>query len=372
MVWTGVTADRRTDLVVVPGILTGQRYIDEILSPHVVPFLRPLGNNGIFQDDNARPHRTRIVDGFLQANNVMCLEWPAMSPDLSCIEHVWDVLGRAVQKRMTEHSTMADLRHFLGEDWQRIPQATIRKLVLSTWKRLIESRQRQSGWLYSLLSQGADQRWNKVWQVKMNSQCQNVEIKLLIFLFCLSVVSLLRIAAQWNSVVSTWRFSFILMQRSRDDVFHVWGLLVGDISFVTICTFWKVTLITLNSLWNNFIHVLMIEICSVLSGSGCWRMWYTIYENRPHRRPLFAMVHYFFDRVYNKGGCHVQAVSHSLLISWSSTVVSKQVRTPFGLLVRKQRCACRWWLVRWFPIGNFLHLIACHDSREWNNLNDLP
>ena len=28
----------------------------------------------------------------------------------------------------------------------------------------------------------------------------------------------------------------------------------------------------------------MIEICSVLSGSGCWRMWYTIYDNRPHRR----------------------------------------------------------------------------------------
>ena len=70
MVWAGVTADRRTDLVVVPAILTGQRYIDEILRPHVVPFLRPMGNNGSFQDDNARPHRARIVNGFLQANNV--------------------------------------------------------------------------------------------------------------------------------------------------------------------------------------------------------------------------------------------------------------------------------------------------------------
>ena len=51
----------------------------------------------------------------------------------------------------------------------------------------------------------------------MNSQYQNDEIKLLIFLFCLSVVSLLSIAVQWNSIVSTWRFSFILMQRSLDD-----------------------------------------------------------------------------------------------------------------------------------------------------------
>ena len=57
MVWAVVTADRRTDLVVVPGILTGQRYIDEILHLHVVPFLRPMGNNGIFQDDNVMLHR---------------------------------------------------------------------------------------------------------------------------------------------------------------------------------------------------------------------------------------------------------------------------------------------------------------------------
>ena len=146
MVWAGVTADKRTDLVVVPGILTGQGYIDEILRPHVVPFLRPMGNNGIFQDDNARPHRARIVDGFLQANNVRRLEWPAMSPDLSCIEHVWDVLARAVQKRMTEHSTMADLRRFLREEWQQRPQATIRKLVFSTGKRLIECRDNRSGY----------------------------------------------------------------------------------------------------------------------------------------------------------------------------------------------------------------------------------
>ena len=148
MVWAGVTADRRTDLVVVPGILTGQRYIDEILRPHVVPFLRPMGNNGIFQDDNAWPHRARIVDGFLQANNVRRLEWPAMSPDLSCIEHVWDVLGRAVQKKMTEHSSMEDPRRFLGGEWQRIPQATIRKFVFSTRKRLIECRDNRSGYTH--------------------------------------------------------------------------------------------------------------------------------------------------------------------------------------------------------------------------------
>ncbi|GFS56854.1 transposable element Tcb2 transposase [Trichonephila clavipes] len=37
------------------GTLTGQRYIDDIFRPHVVPFLNGLPG-AIFQQDNARPH----------------------------------------------------------------------------------------------------------------------------------------------------------------------------------------------------------------------------------------------------------------------------------------------------------------------------
>ena len=53
--------------------LNGQRYINEVLTPHVLPFLRQMpDHNPVFQDDNARPHGTRIVDDFmyLRANNV--------------------------------------------------------------------------------------------------------------------------------------------------------------------------------------------------------------------------------------------------------------------------------------------------------------
>ena len=83
MVWAGISNNVRSALVVVPGNLTGRRYIDEILRPHVVPYLRQMGQNAIFQDDNAR-----ILDDFLRQNGVERLEWPPMSPDLSCIEHV--------------------------------------------------------------------------------------------------------------------------------------------------------------------------------------------------------------------------------------------------------------------------------------------
>ncbi|GFS61423.1 hypothetical protein TNCV_4311621 [Trichonephila clavipes] len=40
------------------GSLTGQRYVDDILRPHVEPFLNGLPG-AIFQQDNARPHTAR-------------------------------------------------------------------------------------------------------------------------------------------------------------------------------------------------------------------------------------------------------------------------------------------------------------------------
>ena len=65
MVWAGISATAKTDLVFIDGNLNGQRYIDEVLTHHVLPFLRQMPvADSIFQDDNARPHWARIVDDF--------------------------------------------------------------------------------------------------------------------------------------------------------------------------------------------------------------------------------------------------------------------------------------------------------------------
>ena len=52
IVWAGVTADRRTDLVVIRGTLNSQRYIDEVLLPHVLGGARWL--SGRVSDSGAR------------------------------------------------------------------------------------------------------------------------------------------------------------------------------------------------------------------------------------------------------------------------------------------------------------------------------
>ncbi|GFY20357.1 transposable element Tcb1 transposase [Trichonephila clavipes] len=47
----------------IDGTLKSQRYISEVLEPVVIPYLQSLAT-ATFQQDNAQPHVTRIVQGF--------------------------------------------------------------------------------------------------------------------------------------------------------------------------------------------------------------------------------------------------------------------------------------------------------------------
>lgn len=133
MVWGGISTAGKTDLVIINGNLNGQRYRDEILDPVAIPYIQGIG--GILQDDNARPHRARIINDHLQQRAIQRIEWPACSPDLNPIEHLWDQLGRAVRSRVTDATTLRDLRQLLVDEWNAIPQQRIQRLISSMRRR---------------------------------------------------------------------------------------------------------------------------------------------------------------------------------------------------------------------------------------------
>ena len=67
-VWRCFSFDCKLDLYVLDGNLTGQKYRDNVLAPRVVPHFdkHALADRPMFMDDNARPHRARIVQHFLE------------------------------------------------------------------------------------------------------------------------------------------------------------------------------------------------------------------------------------------------------------------------------------------------------------------
>ena len=137
MVWAVVTMHRRTPLQFIAKNLNSQRYVDEVMRPMVLPFLRQIEQEAVLQDDNARPHRGHIVNDFVHVNNINRMDCTANSPDLNPIENLWDELGRRTY-RDNPPQTIPQLRHRLAQEWQNIPQATIRRCVGSMRKRCQE------------------------------------------------------------------------------------------------------------------------------------------------------------------------------------------------------------------------------------------
>ncbi|GBM93371.1 Transposable element Tcb2 transposase [Araneus ventricosus] len=135
LAWGGIILGSRTDLHVQSVTMTGHIYRDVILEQHVRLFRGAMGAEFLFMDDNARPHRANIVDEYLQSEDITRMDWPAYSPDLNPIEHVWDMLGRRIAARQPPPTCLPELRRALLDEWCNIPQDQIDNLILSVPRR---------------------------------------------------------------------------------------------------------------------------------------------------------------------------------------------------------------------------------------------
>ncbi|GFS98009.1 transposable element Tc1 transposase [Trichonephila clavipes] len=122
--------------VVANGTMTGQRYIDEVLLPHVRLFRGAVGDKFVFMDDNLTCHRTLAVQDCLDSEGIQGLVWPACSPDLNPIENVWDALGRQVAGRNYPPTNKNTLIRVLTEEWDKLPQQLLDNVVQSMVRRM--------------------------------------------------------------------------------------------------------------------------------------------------------------------------------------------------------------------------------------------
>ena len=120
-------------LVVVKGTLDQDGYVD-LMSEHLVPYLKQVDKQShgvVFQEDNASCHTSKYATWWRQTHNIPRMPWPAQSPDLNPIEHLWDHLDRQVRKRKHLPTSLPELEAALQDEWSKISLSVLRKLISS-------------------------------------------------------------------------------------------------------------------------------------------------------------------------------------------------------------------------------------------------
>jgi hypothetical protein len=90
----------------------------------------------IFQQDNDSKHTSKLAKNFFEDNNYTILYWPANSPDLNPIEHLWAYVKQQLAKYPEAPSGMLELWERIQEVWNNIPQSLCQALVESMPNRI--------------------------------------------------------------------------------------------------------------------------------------------------------------------------------------------------------------------------------------------
>ncbi len=124
-------------IVPLSGSATGDSHVI-ILRKYVIPAMKKTfpNNNGWFQEDNARPHKSKVAMAFQIENGICTLSWPAQSPDLNPIENLWSEVKKNIRTYKKPLSNLVKLDQYVKKAWKEIPKHTIKNLVDSMLQRI--------------------------------------------------------------------------------------------------------------------------------------------------------------------------------------------------------------------------------------------
>ena len=131
MVWGFIRHGGGRNICKVDGNIDSIKY-QQILASHYIPKHK---RGQIFQQDGAPCHTSVSTKTFLQQKKIKVLEkWPAQSPDMNIIEHVWAKMKEDTWK--TKPKNLDDLWKACEAAFYAIPDAFINQLYESLPSRM--------------------------------------------------------------------------------------------------------------------------------------------------------------------------------------------------------------------------------------------
>jgi len=99
-----------------------------------VELLVDSDHHWIFQQDNAPCYKSKFVKEYFDENHINVMPWPARSPDLNPIEHVWNLIDKKlIGKRL---SNLAELELAIVKEWNDIEASVCVNLIESMPRRI--------------------------------------------------------------------------------------------------------------------------------------------------------------------------------------------------------------------------------------------
>lgn len=137
MIWGCMTAKGVGNLAVIPTTMTQVVY-RQILEDNLKMSATKLrmGRRFIFQQDNDPKHTAKSVKEWFKQRGVNVLDWPAQSPDMNPIEHLWNHLENRLAARPQRPKNARELEAALREEWGKIDSTYTKKLVDSMPRRI--------------------------------------------------------------------------------------------------------------------------------------------------------------------------------------------------------------------------------------------
>ena len=133
MTWHGVGYAAKID-----GRMDRDLYLqilkDELLNTIQYHGLNPF--NIIFQQDNDPKHTCKKIKEWLKEQEFRTMVWPAQSPDLNPIEHLWVHLKKKLAEHETSPNGIHELRERIQVDWEEILAKDCQNLIESMLRRV--------------------------------------------------------------------------------------------------------------------------------------------------------------------------------------------------------------------------------------------